>query len=147
MNNEKLIVIKDEKGRIIRKPVMDWLSYNTENVDKYIADPLCGFGPNNGFCLEFLKGLKRLHRRKFLLKIRKDLDIFIISGKDDPVSNYGKDVNKLKTMYNKLGINNVDTKIYEGMRHEILNEDDRKTVYQDVVDFFNKDLENKNNAL
>ena len=29
MNNEKLIVIKDEKGRIIRKPVMDWLSYNT----------------------------------------------------------------------------------------------------------------------
>lgn len=125
----------------------DWLSYNEENVDKYIADPLCGFGPNNGFCLEFLKGMNRLHKKKFLEKIRKDLDIFIISGKDDPVSNYGTDVAKLQTMYNKLGINNVSTKVYENMRHEILNEVDRKVVYQDIVDFFNKDLENKNNAI
>ena len=129
------------------KTYFDWLSYNEENVQNYIADPLCGFGPNNGFCLEFLKGLKRLHRKKFLLKIRKDLDIFIVSGKDDPVSNFGADVDKLAKMYTKLGIENVQTKIYENMRHEILNEVDRETVYQDIVNFFNADLEKKNNAI
>jgi alpha-beta hydrolase superfamily lysophospholipase len=134
----KLMFSNFNKGIANPRTPYDWLSYNTENVDKYIADPLCGFGPNNGFCLEFLKGLKRLHRRKFLLKIRKDLDIFIISGKDDPVSNYGKDVNKLKTMYNKLGINNVSTKVYENMRHEILNENDCQIVYEDVLKFFEK---------
>ena len=91
--------------------------------------------------------MNRLHKKKFLEKIRKDLDIFIISGKDDPVSNYGADVAKLQTMYNTLGINNVSTKVYENMRHEIINEVDRKVVYQDIVDFFNKDLENKNNAI
>lgn len=127
----------------------DWLSVNTENVDKYIADPLCGFGPNNGFCLEFLKGLKRLHKKKFLAKIRKDLDILIISGKEDPVSNYGADVAKLEEMYKGLGIKNVSGIVYEGLRHEILNEskEDRKKVYKDILDFFNHDLENKNNAL
>lgn len=122
----------------------DWLSFNEENVDKYIADPLCGFGPNNGFCLEFVKGMNRLHKKKFLRKIRKDLDIFIISGSDDPVTNFSKDVEKLHIMYNKLGLNNVWTKVYDGMRHEILNEKDHEKVYQDIANFFKQDLEKKN---
>ena len=88
--------------------------------------------------------MARLHKKKFLKKIRKDLDIFIISGKEDPVTNFSKDVEKLHKMYNKLGIQNVDTKVYDGMRHEILNEDDREQVYADVVAFFKKDLEKKN---
>lgn len=114
----------------------DWLSVNTENVDKYIADPLCGYGPTNGFCLEFVKGMNRLHKKKFLQKIRKDLGIFIISGSDDPVTNYSKDVGKLEAMYKKLGVKNVQTKIYQGLRHEILNEDSKEEVYKDIVNFF-----------
>ena len=103
----------------------DWLSVNEENVDKYIEDPLCGYGPTNGFCYEFLKGMNRLYKKKFLNKIRKDLDIFIISGSDDPVTNYGDSVETLKKMYTKLGVKNVQTKIYYGYRHEILNEKTR----------------------
>ncbi len=121
----------------------DWLSYNEENVAKYIEDPLCGFGPNNGFCYEFLKGMARLHKKKFLKKIRKDLDIFIISGEEDPVTGYGKSVGKLHDMYIKLGVKNVETKIYKGMRHEILNENNKQEVYEDVANFFLKDIENK----
>ena len=123
----------------------DWLSHNEENVDKYIADPLCGFGPTNGFCLEFLKGMNRLHKKKFLMKIRKDLDIFIISGEEDPVTNYAKDVAKLETQYTKLGVKNVKTKIYKGLRHEILNEAPNNIeVYDDIVNFFKEDIEKKN---
>ena len=114
----------------------DWLSVNEENVDKYIADPLCGYGPTNGFCLEFVKGMNRLHKKKFLQKIRKDLGIFIISGSDDPVTNYSKDVDKLYKMYTKLGVKNVQKKVYQGLRHEILNEDSKEEVYQDIVKFF-----------
>ena len=122
----------------------DWLSYNEENVTNYIADPLCGFGPTNGFCYEFLKGMARLYKKKFLRKIRKDLDIFIISGEEDPVTNYGKSVGKLQQMYTKLGVKNVETKIYKGMRHEILNEKNKQEVYEDIVAFFLKDIEKKN---
>lgn len=122
----------------------DWLSVNQENVDKYIADPLCGFGPTNGFCYEFVKGMNRLHKKKFLRKIRKDLDIFIISGSEDPVTGYAKSVSKLQQMYLKLGVKNVQTKVYQGLRHEILNEDSREEVYKDVVRFFKENIEKKN---
>ena len=122
----------------------DWLSVNQQNVDDYVADPLCGFGPTNGFCLEFLKGMNRLYKKRFLQKIRKDLDIFIISGSNDPVTNYGASVAKLEKMYKGLGVKNVQTKIYEGLRHEILNEDNKEEVYSDIAKFFKEDIEHKN---
>ena len=116
----------------------DWLSYNEENVDKYIADPLCGFGPTNGFCLEFIEGMLPLHKAKSLKKLNPKAKIFIISGEEDPVTNYGKSVGILKEMYNKYGVSDVDTKIYEGMRHEILNEDRKLEVMEDIYNFFAK---------
>ncbi len=118
----------------------DWLSNDTAIVDKYVEDPLCGFGPNNGFCYEFLKGLRRLYKDKFLKKIKKDLDIFIISGQDDPVGNYGKAPEKLRKMYAKYDIKNVTTKVYPNCRHEILNELEpiKKEAYNDILEFFNK---------
>ncbi|MDR0934878.1 MAG: alpha/beta hydrolase [Erysipelotrichaceae bacterium] len=120
------------------KTPFDWLSYNEENVVDYIADPLDGFGPTKGFCYEFLKGMRRLYKHKFLKKIKKDLKLFIISGADDPVSNFGHDVGRLKNMYKKLGLEHVHTKIYKDARHEILNESEpiKKEVYKDIADFF-----------
>lgn len=116
----------------------DWLSFNEENVDRYIADPLSGFGPNNGFCLEFLKGMKRLHKKKYLNRIKKDINLFIISGDQDPVTNFASDVEKLAEEYRSLGLTNVSTKVYENMRHEILNEKNCEIVYKDILEFLNK---------
>lgn len=118
------------------KTDFDWLSYNEENVNKYIADPLSGYGPNNGFCLEFLKGLKSLYKKASLKSINSSLKIFIISGEEDPVTSYSKSVNKLKAMYESVGVKEVQTKVYPHMRHEILNEDNRLEVYQDILKFF-----------
>ena len=116
----------------------DWLSVNTENVDRYIEDPLCGFGPRKGFCLEFIKGMLPIHKDKSLKLLNPDTKIFIISGSGDPVTGYGKSVGILEKMYHKYGVKDVSTKIYEGMRHEILNEDDKLVVMQDILDFFYK---------
>ena len=80
--------------------------------------------------------MNRLHKKKFLQKIRKDLGIFVISGSDDPVTNYSKDTYKLFDMYKKLGVKNVQMKVYDGLRHEILNEDRKEEVYKDIVKFF-----------
>lgn len=141
----KLMFGNFNKGIKNPRTPYDWLSVNEENVDRYIADPLCGGAANNGFCLEFLKGLNRLYKRKFLEKIRKDLDIFIICGEGDPVSKYGKGVEKLEKMYTKkLRLKNVKTKIYPNMRHELLQETDREMVFKDIADFFKADLEKKN---
>lgn len=116
-----------------------WLSWNDENVLKYDKDPKCGGIASGGFYREFLKGLNRLYKNKFLKKIRPDISILIISGEDDPVGQYGKGVERLYKMYKKLGINDVSMKLYPHMRHEILNETNKEEVYGDIIDFLDKE--------
>ena len=67
--------------------------------------------------------------------IRKDLPILIVSGSDDPVGDYGKGVETAYKLYKDAGIKDVQMKLYEGDRHEILNELDRQQVYQDLLEW------------
>ena len=69
-------------------------------------------------------------------QISKEQKLLLIAGKDDPVSNYGKTLHKLNSMYVKLGIDS-ELILYEGLRHEILNEDQKDIVMKDVLDFLN----------
>lgn len=121
-----------------RKTNVDWLSYNEENVQRYIADPKCGAGSSNGFYREMLKGNHRLYKSKFLKKISPDLKILVTAGEDDPVGAFGKGPRRLEKMYKKLGVKEVELKLYKHMRHEILNETDKETVYNDILAFINK---------
>lgn len=116
----------------------DWLSVNEENVQKYIADPYCGYGSSKGFFYEFMKGNSRLYKNKFLKKIRKDMNILLIAGDADPVGAKGKGPTKLAKLYSKLGIENVQLKLYPGLRHEILNETERDMVYADILKFLDE---------
>jgi len=121
-----------------RKTQCDWLSYNEENVKKYIEDPKCGHPSSNGFYRELLKGNHRLYKKEFLNKINKELPILVTSGTEDPVGKFGKGPKSLVKLYNELGLKNVELKIYENMRHEILNEDKKETVYNDILNFIRK---------
>ena len=42
-----------------------------------------------------------------------------------------------------LGYKNIKSKLYKGMRHEILNERDKETIYQDVLEFLRSDTNKK----
>ena len=117
------------------KTPYDWLTYNEDNVEKYVNDPLCGFGPTNGFCYEFIKGLKVMYTKDGLNKIDKNQSIFLISGDGDPVTEYGKSTQKMFDLYKNLGIENVQKKIYPHARHELIFEACQEEVYRDVLDY------------
>lgn len=117
-----------------RTPV-DWLSYNEKNVDDYIADPYLGHMNTGGFWREFLKGMSQLWKKKNMQKVSKEEIIYITSGEEDPVGQNGKGVKWLEKAYKDLGVKNVTLKLYPHMRHEIHNEDDYKTVYNDWANF------------
>lgn len=127
-------------NKIIKNPKTpyDWLTINEENVAKYVEDPLCGYGPTNGFCYEFLLGLNSLYTKKGLNSIDKSTDIFLISGAEDPVTNYGKATQKMFNLYTKLGIKKVNKKIYPNARHELHFEDCKEESIKDTIDFFLK---------
>lgn len=113
----------------------DWLSLNEQNVDDYIDDPFCGFTCSAGFYRDFFYGLHTTSVFENINKIPKDFPIFFLSGNDDPVSNMGKEVKLLHRLTQKSGMTNIELKLYPKLRHEILNEDIREEIYENIFDF------------
>ncbi len=110
----------------------DWLSREESNVDRYIADPMCGFVFTvNGFATLF-KLIYNCGDEEKLSKMPKNLPVMLISGADDPVGDYGRSIEKVYRSYLEHGMLNVQMKLYEGDRHELLNETDREQVYGDI---------------
>lgn len=121
-----------------RKTDVDWLSYNEQNVQDYIKDPYCGHPNTGGFWVEFMRGMRDIWTKKAMSNISKDDNIFIIAGAEDPVGQNGKGPKWLLDAYKKYGVEKVELKLYEHMRHEIHNEDDYMTVYNDIAEFILK---------
>lgn len=116
----------------------DWLSCDEEVIKKYVEDPLCGFCFTvNGFRTLFAL-LDRQNQMKNLEKMPKDLPVMIIAGSEDPVGNCGKGVTKVYDSYRKLGMKNVFFKLYEGLKHEIFNEKEKETVFEDIYNWMIK---------
>ncbi len=116
----------------------DWLSKNEANVDKYREDPLCGRISSAGLYRDMLHGIGFVGDKKNIEKMNKSMPIFLIAGSMDPVGENGKAVKRVYEMYKEAGIKNVEIKLYEGDRHEILNEDDRGQVYEDILAWLEK---------
>ncbi|MBQ4049218.1 MAG: alpha/beta hydrolase [Clostridia bacterium] len=109
-----------------------WLSTDMEQVRKYRHDGKSGFICSYGFYQSFFKGLKTVDKTKKALS--KPVKLLIVSGGDDPVGDMGKSVKKLYEKFKKI---NDDTtlKLYDGMRHEILNEKNREEVRKYLGEF------------
>lgn len=117
--------------------VNEWVSMSLDNVKKYDEDPLCGIRPTNKFYKNFMNGLSSIQKSKNIENISKSLPILILGGKEDPVGNFSKGLVNLNKLYKSHGLDSTLI-IYENMRHEILNEDDKEKVYNDIKEFILK---------
>ena len=111
-----------------------WLNRDKAEVNKYNADEKCaGVGVCSVmFYKEMFEGLAAINKERG--KTPKDFKFMIASGTDDGVGGYGKLIKKLVKAYKKHGLNPI-VKMYEGGRHEILNEVNKGVVYEDFVGF------------
>lgn len=110
-----------------------WLSCNEDNVRKYENDPLCGFLFTINAYYHMFSGIAKMNRQEAEGKAVKTLPLFFVAGKEDPVGAYGKGVERVYKKYKEHGYRDVEMKLYPGDRHEILNEEDRKLVFQDIL--------------
>lgn len=118
----------------------DWLTHDEACVDAYIQDPDCGFiFTLNGFMTLFHL-IKQLHNQTYVNQMPKDLPIFIVAGREDPVGNYGKAVEGVYHAYQDMGMQDVSCRLYENMRHEILNETEKETVYRDLYRWLDRHI-------
>jgi len=129
------------------RTAFDWLSTNDENVDKYIADPYCGGIFSCSFFYDLIYGVKKINKFENIKKVPADLSILLISGEKDPVGNFTKGVLKVYEDYKRAQIKDLKYKFYPGLRHEILNETGKKTVYKDIMDWLNTHFSLSNQTL
>lgn len=111
----------------------DWLSRDEAEVDKYVADPLCGFECSTSTWVELLDALAEINRPSNQAKIRKDLPVYVIAGSEDPVSEKTKGLYQLLRAYGKAGLTDVTHHFYPGARHEIFNETNRGEVTHELL--------------
>lgn len=118
------------------KEDMSWLSYNEENVKKYVEDPFCGFKFTNLSNKTLFELTSDLHKVKEYECKNKDLKILSISGVDDRTTGGKKGLKGVKALLNKAGYQNVEIKEYPHMKHEILMEKDNEVVFEDILKFY-----------
>lgn len=111
----------------------EWLTRDENELNKYLQNPYCGTIFPTSFYYEFLDSLMYVENEENFHKIPKNLPIFIISGNQDPVGDFGKGLMKLQARYEKSGVQDLEMKLYEGARHELLNEVNREEVTQDIL--------------
>ncbi|MBR2053376.1 MAG: lysophospholipase [Clostridia bacterium] len=110
----------------------DWLSRDEKEVDKYVADPLCGFMFTGKAYADFFGGLCALTDEKRLAGMKKDLPVYFLSGDHDPVGQMGEGVKKVADDFRKAGMQDVTVKLYPDARHELFNETNRDEVDVDL---------------
>lgn len=107
----------------------DWLSRDTAQVDLYIADPLCGFECSIGLWKDFIQGMLSIRPSTW----RKDLPVHLFSGSDDPVGEMGKGVTRHFEDIRQAGVKETSLRLFEGGRHEMLNETNAQEVREHVL--------------
>lgn len=116
----------------------DWLTKDEQIVDVYLAHPWCTFRFTVNAYYHLFRAMQFLQKRKNIRRIPADLPLFFVAGAEDPVGNFGKSVVKAGKMCRKCGVKDVEIKLYEGDRHEILNETDRDKVFTDLMKWMDK---------
>lgn len=123
-----------------RRTKFDWLSVDENNVDKYIDDPLCGYDYSTRFYKEFMKGMLTVNKSDTIFGTN-EIPLLFISGKLDPVGDYGVGVKSTRELYSGHGFLDLTLEIVEDARHEILNEKNKEHTYQFIIDWIEKTLE------
>lgn len=113
----------------------DWLSRDTEAVDKYIDDEYCGFL----FSAQGMNDLVKLNisanTEDWYKNVPADIPILLISGDMDPVGDYSKGIKEIYHNLVATGHSKTELVLYPQARHEVLNETNKAEVYGDILKF------------
>lgn len=111
----------------------DWLSSDSDEVQKYLDDPWCGFRFTVSAYRELMRLIVKISSPDWAGRIPKAMPLLLIAGRDDPVGNYGTGVQQVYQQLKDAGVEDLQLTLYDGMRHEILNEKEWRKVYDDLL--------------
>ena len=111
----------------------DWISRDAKEVDRYVADPWCGFVCTSSFFRDLVAGQGVVNTASHAAAVPAELPMLLASGDRDPVGAMGRGVQRAATLYRRAGVREVSVLLYPGGRHELLNETNRDQVTGDIL--------------
>ncbi|MBN9044792.1 MAG: alpha/beta hydrolase [Rhizobiales bacterium] len=120
--------------------LFDWLSRDRQEVDAYIADPLCGFDPSVSLWIDVFRLIRYGAADRHFGNVSKTLPIQLLGGAEDPATAKGEAVRRLETRLSRMGFKNVACTILPETRHESLNEINREQATQIFLDWLGSAL-------
>lgn len=111
-----------------------WLTTDREVRARYAADPFCTFRFTVSAMGDLIRLMKEVNRGAWYRKLSPAMPILLVSGEEDPVGNYGKGVLEVRDGLARQGLD-VTCVLYEGARHEILNDVTYERVVADILAF------------
>lgn len=124
----------------VRRTPYDWLSRDEAQVDAYIADPLCGFRLQVQSRQSMYAAYARTTQPEALRRIPADLPLYLFVGDADAIHRKFAYFNPLVERFRAAGLTDVSVRIYEGARHEVLNEINRAEVTAHFVEWVERVL-------
>lgn len=128
--------IDDSFGRFFEQPDNSWRCSDPEVVAAINSDPLCTFKTTLNGYEESLRLIRAANSGKTAGDPDPSLPIRLISGKDDPVMISEKKFFRLVSRLEKAGYESISHRLFDGMRHEVLNEKNKQNVWKDIAKSF-----------
>ncbi|MDR0662945.1 MAG: lysophospholipase [Spirochaetaceae bacterium] len=120
------------------RTTLDWLSRDEAEVDAAIADTLRCRYCSAGFYRDMARALQRIHRKRNIERINRNLPVYLFSGNADPVGGMGTEPTALVDIYRKMGMKDIEFVLYPGGRHEPLHETNREEVMRNLCIWLDK---------
>lgn len=116
-----------------------WITSDEKETKMFYSDPLNATPFSFGFYSSMFKHQLLHPNTKALQQVDKNLPVLVASGEDDVIGDMGKGTAKLFQIYKNAGLN-VQLKIYPKLRHAILQECQKTKIFEDILNFFEKNL-------
>lgn len=145
--NEKLrALLFDEFNKKFKpnRTTLDWLSRDQAAVDAFERDPYRVENFSMGLLADLISNTRKLNKAAAFINTPDALPILIFSGDQDPVGEMGKGVKKVVAQFKKYGNSDLTFNLYEGGRHEMLNELNREEVENDILSWLTEKVPQTN---
>lgn len=119
----------------------DWICTDMDVVRAYAEDPECTFVFTTQAMYDLVMLVKYVSAADWSAKLDRTLPVLVMGGSEDPVGEYGKCPRELFNCLVNADVQDVELKLYDGLRHELLNEKGKEEIYGDIYSWLENHVE------
>lgn len=124
----------------------DWITRDPEKIEMYKTDSLADFSLTAKAWDDIATLINSISADDWAYSVDKKLPLLLISGKSDPIGDFGKGVRAVFFRLKEAGVQDVALKLYPQARHELINEINRAEVFEDMLKWLNRRIKTKSDS-